>query len=167
MTLRRPWCVQALFKNYDDTLLDCLKPHVERLVNDTSHDTHETSQRCAAEIIAGLIRGSKHWSYVKVCSLAMCACGRVTFDALFPQIDIIGATMTVWREDYQICSVAAAVHSAIHTHMNRPDSYLLVRFSFSYFIFLLSTCVNSAWPSLVDCVVPVNGEEAHHMISPC
>jgi len=57
---------QALFKNYDDTVLECLKPSVERLVNDTAHDSHETSQRCAAEIIAGLIRGSKHWNYAKV-----------------------------------------------------------------------------------------------------
>ena len=55
-----------MFKNYDDTVLECLKPHVERLVGDTAHDTHETSQRCAAEIIAGLVRGSKHWSYDKV-----------------------------------------------------------------------------------------------------
>jgi len=57
---------QALFKNYDDTVLEVLKSHVERLVNDTSHDSHDTSQRCAAEIIAGLIRGSKHWNYDKV-----------------------------------------------------------------------------------------------------
>ena len=60
---------QGLFRNFDDTVLEPLKPHVERLVADTSHDTHETSQRCAAEIIAGIIRGSKHWSYEKVSSV--------------------------------------------------------------------------------------------------
>jgi len=66
-SLKHGWCDQALFKNYDDTVLECLKHHVERLVNDTAHDTHETSQRCAAEIIAGLVRGCKHWNYAKVC----------------------------------------------------------------------------------------------------
>ena len=28
-------------------------------------DQHEASQRCAAEVIAGLIRGSKHWPFAK------------------------------------------------------------------------------------------------------
>ena len=36
---------------------------MERLVA----DSHESKQRCVAEIISGLIRGSKHWSYSKVC----------------------------------------------------------------------------------------------------
>lgn len=38
-----------------------LRPHLERLVR----DQHEASQRCAAEIITGLIRGSKHWTFAK------------------------------------------------------------------------------------------------------
>jgi len=68
-------CVsQALFKNYDDTVLEVLKSHVERLVSDTAHNTHETSQRCAAEIIAGLIRGSKHWSYASVSAQRLSVC---------------------------------------------------------------------------------------------
>lgn len=29
-------------------------------------DSHESTQRCVAEIIAGLIRGSKHWTFEKV-----------------------------------------------------------------------------------------------------
>uniref|UniRef100_A0A671QJJ2 Proteasome activator complex subunit 4A n=1 Tax=Sinocyclocheilus anshuiensis TaxID=1608454 RepID=A0A671QJJ2_9TELE len=36
--------------------------NLERLVA----DSHESTQRCVAEIISGLIRGSKHWSYSKV-----------------------------------------------------------------------------------------------------
>ena len=39
-----------------------MRPHLERLVC----DPHEASQRCAAEIITGLIRGSKHWPFSKV-----------------------------------------------------------------------------------------------------
>jgi len=44
------------------------------------------------------------------------------------------------RENYQVCSVQYCVlqlctlHSAMHTHMNRPSSCLLVRFSFSVII---------------------------------
>lgn len=40
---------KGLFRNHGDTFLDVFKPHLERLVV----DKHESSQRCAAEIIAG------------------------------------------------------------------------------------------------------------------
>lgn len=53
---------KGLFRNFDDSFLPLLKPHMERLVA----DSHESTQRCVAEIISGLIRGSKHWSYSKV-----------------------------------------------------------------------------------------------------
>jgi proteasome activator subunit 4 len=54
-----------LFKIFEDKLLDQIIPHIEKLVA----DKNESSQRCAAEIISGLIRGSKHWSYDKVTKL--------------------------------------------------------------------------------------------------
>ncbi|XP_078590168.1 proteasome activator complex subunit 4-like isoform X2 [Branchiostoma floridae x Branchiostoma japonicum] len=52
---------KGLFRNYDDTLLPLFKPHMERL----AADTQEFSQRCLAEIVAGLIRGAKHWTFDK------------------------------------------------------------------------------------------------------
>uniref|UniRef100_A0A671S8A7 Proteasome activator complex subunit 4A-like n=1 Tax=Sinocyclocheilus anshuiensis TaxID=1608454 RepID=A0A671S8A7_9TELE len=59
----RRFCLfKGLFRNFDDDFLPLLKPHMERLVA----DSHESTQRCVAEIISGLIRGSKHWSYSKV-----------------------------------------------------------------------------------------------------
>ena len=58
--------MQGLFRNYGDTFLAIFKPHIDRLISDTSHDKHDSSQRCALEIMAGLLRGSKHWPYVKV-----------------------------------------------------------------------------------------------------
>uniref|UniRef100_A0A8C9TJ04 Proteasome activator subunit 4 n=1 Tax=Scleropages formosus TaxID=113540 RepID=A0A8C9TJ04_SCLFO len=62
----RRFCLfKGLFRNFGDDFLPLLRPHMERLVA----DTHESPQRCVAEIIAGLIRGSKHWSYSKVESL--------------------------------------------------------------------------------------------------
>ncbi|ELW47867.1 Proteasome activator complex subunit 4 [Tupaia chinensis] len=53
---------KGIFRNFDDVFLPVLKPHLERLVA----DSHESTQRCVAEIIAGLIRGSKHWTFEKV-----------------------------------------------------------------------------------------------------
>ena len=58
--------LQGLFRNYGSTFLPCFKPHVERLIADMSHDKHDSSQRCAMEILAGILRGSKHWSYTEV-----------------------------------------------------------------------------------------------------
>uniref|UniRef100_A0A8C3LK93 Proteasome activator subunit 4 n=1 Tax=Chrysolophus pictus TaxID=9089 RepID=A0A8C3LK93_CHRPC len=59
----RRFCLfKGLFRNFDDAFLPVLQPHLERLVS----DSHESTQRCVAEIIAGLIRGSKHWTFEKV-----------------------------------------------------------------------------------------------------
>ncbi len=47
--------------------MSIFRPHLERLAG----DTQESSQRCLAEIVAGLIRGSKHWPFEKVRILEM------------------------------------------------------------------------------------------------
>lgn len=63
------WCFeQGLFRNYSDALLPVLKPHMERLAG----DSHESTQRCVAEIIAGLVRGSKHWNFNQVWDYKEC-----------------------------------------------------------------------------------------------
>uniref|UniRef100_A0A3B4TTH7 Proteasome activator subunit 4 n=1 Tax=Seriola dumerili TaxID=41447 RepID=A0A3B4TTH7_SERDU len=62
----RRFCLfKGLFRNFSDAFLPVLQPHMERLVA----ESHESKQRCVAEIISGLIRGCKHWSYSKVESL--------------------------------------------------------------------------------------------------
>uniref|UniRef100_A0A3B4AX17 Proteasome activator Blm10 mid region domain-containing protein n=1 Tax=Periophthalmus magnuspinnatus TaxID=409849 RepID=A0A3B4AX17_9GOBI len=59
----RRFCLfKGLFRNYGDAFLPLLWPHLESL----SADPHESSQRCVCEITAGLIRGSKLWSFGKV-----------------------------------------------------------------------------------------------------
>ncbi|XP_044145613.1 proteasome activator complex subunit 4 isoform X2 [Bufo gargarizans] len=59
----RRFCLfKGLFRNFDDAFLPVLTPHLERLVQ----DSHESTQKCVAEIVAGLIRGSKHWTFEKV-----------------------------------------------------------------------------------------------------
>jgi len=55
--------------------------------------------------------------------------------------------MIVWRVRGKLsglfCTVlcATVVHSAMHTHMNRPNSCLLVRFSFSAVVLCYSLSV--------------------------
>nr|XP_046233652.1 proteasome activator complex subunit 4B-like [Scatophagus argus] len=67
----RRFCLfKGLFRNYGDTFLPLLWPHLEQLAG----DPHESSQRCVCEITAGLIRGSKHWSFSKVDSLWKVLC---------------------------------------------------------------------------------------------
>ena len=50
---------KGLFRNFGETALKLLRPHIERL----SLAENESSQRCGAEMIAGLIRGAKHWTW--------------------------------------------------------------------------------------------------------
>uniref|UniRef100_A0A4W6E8G7 Proteasome activator subunit 4 n=1 Tax=Lates calcarifer TaxID=8187 RepID=A0A4W6E8G7_LATCA len=80
----RRFCLfKGLFRNFGDAFLPVLQSHMERLVA----DSHESKQRCVAEIISGLIRGSKHWSYSKVeklwellCPLLRTALSNITIE---------------------------------------------------------------------------------------
>ena len=54
--------LKALFRNFGDSVLPHLRGHIERLAT----DHRESHQRAGAELIAGLVRGSKHWTYHKV-----------------------------------------------------------------------------------------------------
>uniref|UniRef100_A0A3Q4HEW2 Proteasome activator Blm10 mid region domain-containing protein n=1 Tax=Neolamprologus brichardi TaxID=32507 RepID=A0A3Q4HEW2_NEOBR len=67
---RRFLLFKGLFRNYGDAFLPLLRPHLEQLAS----DPHESSQRCVCEITAGLIRGSKHWSFGKVEKLWQLLC---------------------------------------------------------------------------------------------
>ncbi|KAK7086905.1 Proteasome activator complex subunit 4 [Halocaridina rubra] len=58
---RRYWMFKGLFRNFGDTFVKQFQSHIERLVG----ETHKSSQRCATEIITGMIRGSKHWTFAK------------------------------------------------------------------------------------------------------
>ncbi|MGH0173133.1 UNVERIFIED_CONTAM: hypothetical protein FKN15_013552 [Acipenser sinensis] len=74
---------KGLFRNFDNAFLPVLRPHLERLVA----DSHESTQRCVAEIVAGLIRGCKHWTFEKVREMAattlsgLLQCNFLTMDA--------------------------------------------------------------------------------------
>uniref|UniRef100_A0A1B6EFE2 Proteasome activator complex subunit 4 C-terminal domain-containing protein n=1 Tax=Clastoptera arizonana TaxID=38151 RepID=A0A1B6EFE2_9HEMI len=51
-----------LFRNFGDKHINLFIPHLEKLVV----DKQETSQRCAAELLCGMIQGSKNWPFEKV-----------------------------------------------------------------------------------------------------
>uniref|UniRef100_A0A8C5CEE9 Uncharacterized protein n=1 Tax=Gadus morhua TaxID=8049 RepID=A0A8C5CEE9_GADMO len=58
----RRFCMfKGLFRNYGDVFLPLLWPRLEVLAD----NPHESAQRCVCEVTAGLIRGSKHWSFSK------------------------------------------------------------------------------------------------------
>jgi len=54
---------KSLFRNFGPAFIPMVRPHIERLASDTSHDKHSSSQRCAMEVLAGIITGSKYWTY--------------------------------------------------------------------------------------------------------
>ena len=54
---------KGLFRNFGDSFLENFKPHIEELIADTSHDKHDSHQRCGIEMLSGIIRGAKHWPY--------------------------------------------------------------------------------------------------------
>ena len=53
---------KALFRNFGDSFLDMVRPHVEAMVG----DKRESHQRAASEVMAGRVRGGKHWDYQRV-----------------------------------------------------------------------------------------------------
>ncbi|XP_065205973.1 proteasome activator complex subunit 4-like isoform X2 [Planococcus citri] len=59
-----------IFKVHGDRYFEILKPHVERLAD----DQQDGCQRCAAEMLAGIIQGTKLWPYEKSqCVTKWCA----------------------------------------------------------------------------------------------
>lgn len=56
---KRMHLFRGLFRNHGIVYLVHFMPHLERLVA----DKQESGQRCAAEVLAGLMRGCKHWPF--------------------------------------------------------------------------------------------------------
>lgn len=66
---------KGLFRNHGVVFLKNFLPHLHELVK----DKQESSQKCAAEIIAGIIKGSKHWPFNMICEM---------WDSLLPVIKL-------------------------------------------------------------------------------
>lgn len=55
--------VKGLCTAFGPIIVDKLLPHVERLIRVKTN--LESSHRCAAELMAGILRGAKHWPYAE------------------------------------------------------------------------------------------------------
>lgn len=86
---------KGLFRNHGDVHLKHFVPHLQRLVS----VKQESSQRCAAEIVAGLIRGSKHWTFDMVSKM---------WDVVLPVIRTALTNLTVETvADWGVCCATA------------------------------------------------------------
>lgn len=95
---------KGLFRNHGDSYLKYFLPHVERLVT----DKHESSQRCASEIIAAVIRGAKHWPFHKVSAL---------WQSLVPLIRLALVNMTEETvADWGVCFATASENRDPNRH---------------------------------------------------
>lgn len=56
----RSFLLKGLCDMFGDVLLEPFLEHLVRLINDKES---ESSHRCAAELMAGIMRGMKHWTY--------------------------------------------------------------------------------------------------------
>lgn len=89
---------KGLFRNHGIVHLKHFLPHLQRLVT----DKHESSQRCAAEITAGIIRGAKHWPYQMTCDM---------WQALLPIVRTALSNLTEETFiDWGICFATALQH---------------------------------------------------------
>ncbi len=54
---------KSVFSYFDASIVDIVKPHI---VSMASASTKKNMQRCACELITGLVSGSKHWSQSRI-----------------------------------------------------------------------------------------------------
>lgn len=100
----RCFLFKGLFRNHGIVHLKHFLPHLQRLVI----DKHESSQRCAAEITAGIIRGAKHWPFEMVCNM---------WQALLPIIRTAIANLTEETfVDWGICFATAQLRRDPNRH---------------------------------------------------
>lgn len=79
----RSFILKGLCGMFGDQLLGPFLEHVQRLTEDKSR---ESSHRCAAEVMAGIMRGMKHWTYDMTVSM---------YDKLKPLIQLALTNITV------------------------------------------------------------------------
>ncbi len=58
---------KGLFRNFGLAFVDNFIERLYVLIHEKTKEKHEGSHRVAAEIVAGMIRGSKYWTVEMVC----------------------------------------------------------------------------------------------------
>lgn len=100
----RCFLFKGLFRNHGIVHLKHFLPHLQRLVT----VKHESSQRCAAEIVAGIVRGAKHWPFQMTHDL---------WQALLPIIKIAIANLTEETViDWGVCFATMQQHRDPNRH---------------------------------------------------
>ncbi|XP_076659583.1 proteasome activator complex subunit 4A [Halictus rubicundus] len=95
---------KGVFRNHGIVHLKHFLPHLYKLVE----DKQKSSKRCASEIIAGIIRGSKHWPFDMVCEM---------WDSLLPIIRLAISNLTVESHmDWGLCFANAQRHRDPNRH---------------------------------------------------
>lgn len=92
--------IKCLFNEFGDEFLPPFLVHLENLI--TSKNNVDNNHRCASELIAGIIRGSKHWSYEKTEKL---------YSKLLPLIRLVFLNITIESEVFWgTCFATSAEH---------------------------------------------------------
>ena len=53
-------------RNYGPIVIDKLKETLQTLLGENNHQTYNGRQRTFAEVFAGLVKGSKYWTFSQV-----------------------------------------------------------------------------------------------------
>ncbi|KAL7641259.1 UNVERIFIED_CONTAM: hypothetical protein RMT77_008397 [Armadillidium vulgare] len=79
---------KGLFRNFGNVFFPRIEFHLRRMIDDST----ESNQRCAAEIIAGMLRGSKHWNFSDTQCLLKKSCEFLR--TIFPKL--LSETLEDW-----------------------------------------------------------------------
>ncbi|KAL7039640.1 hypothetical protein ACKWTF_000055 [Chironomus riparius] len=88
--------IKQIFDIFGDTFLDDFLSYIEPLIK---NQTSESSHRCAAEILTGMMRGAKHWNYEKTKNL---------YDKITPLIKLALDNITPESDSIWGCAFATA-----------------------------------------------------------
>ena len=102
---KRFYLFKCLFRNFGSTsVVNNLFQHLSALISDKQEKTRESSNKLAAEILAGLVRGSKYWNLTKLKEL---------WTNLKPVLDLIienitNETLGLWFSCFSEIAVSIA-----------------------------------------------------------
>ncbi|XP_064483757.1 proteasome activator complex subunit 4-like [Ornithodoros turicata] len=93
---KRFYLFKGLFRNYGPALL----PNFQKVLAARINDNQESNQRCALEVVAGILRGSKHWGFEKMQTL------RATLEPLLKSG--LNAMMPETLQDWGTCAATVS-----------------------------------------------------------
>jgi proteasome activator subunit 4 len=95
----RFWLIKQIFNVFGDVFLDNFINYINLLL---TNERKESSHRCAAEFIAGILRGAKHWPYEKT---------RIMYEKLLPVIKLALDNISTESQVIWGCAFATSVET--------------------------------------------------------